>query len=124
VSEAKVPSKGPLRVVIAEDSGLLREGLARLLAEAGLDVVAKVGDGRGLISAAEQHRPDLAVVDVRMPPGYRDEGLRAAIEIRRRLPGLAVLVLSQYVEERYGAERRLPAQGPCGRRLRLRRGTP
>jgi DNA-binding NarL/FixJ family response regulator len=104
VSEAKVPSKGPLRVVIAEDSGLLREGLARLLAEAGLDVVAKVGDGPGLISAAEQHRPDLAVVDVRMPPGYRDEGLRAAIDIRRRLPDLAVLVLSQYVEERYGAE--------------------
>jgi DNA-binding NarL/FixJ family response regulator len=90
--------------VIAEDSGLLREGLARLLAEAGLDVVAKVGDGPGLISAAEQHRPDVAVVDVRMPPGYRDEGLKAAIEIRRRVPGLTVLVLSQYVEERYGAE--------------------
>jgi DNA-binding NarL/FixJ family response regulator len=90
--------------VIAEDSGLLREGLARLLADAGLDVVATVGDGAGLISAAEQHRPDIAVVDVRMPPGYRDEGLKAAIEIRRRLPDLTVLVLSQYVEERYGAE--------------------
>ena len=101
---AGIPSEAPLRVVIAEDSGLLREGLARLLADADLDVVAKVGDGPGLISAAEQHRPDLAVVDVRMPPGYRDEGLKAAIEIRRRVPGLTVLVLSQYVEERYGAE--------------------
>ncbi len=98
------PSNGRLRVVIAEDSGLLREGLARLLVDAGLDVVATVGDGAGLISATEQHRPDIAVVDVRMPPGYRDEGLKAAIEIRRRLPGLTVLVLSQYVEERYGAE--------------------
>jgi DNA-binding NarL/FixJ family response regulator len=104
VRDAKIPSKDPLRVVIAEDSGLLREGLARLLADAGLDVVAKVGDGPGLISAVEQHRPDVAVVDVRMPPGYHDEGLKAAIEIRRRIPNLPILVLSQYVEERYGAE--------------------
>jgi DNA-binding NarL/FixJ family response regulator len=104
VRYAKIPSKEPLRVVIAEDSGLLREGLARLLADADLDVVAKVGDGPSLISAAKQHRPDIAVVDVRMPPGYRDEGLKAAIEIRRRVPDLTVLVLSQYVEERYGAE--------------------
>ncbi len=102
--EAKIPSKAPFRVVIAEDSGLLREGLARLLADAGMDVVAKVGDGPGLIAAAEQHRPHVAVVDVRMPPGYRDEGLKAAIEVRHRVPDLAVLVLSQYVEERYGAE--------------------
>ena len=101
---AKIPSKESFRVVIAEDSGLLREGLARLLADADMEVVAKVGDGPGLISAVEQHRPDVAVVDVRMPPGYRDEGLKAAIEIRRRLPDLTVLVLSQYVEERYGAE--------------------
>jgi DNA-binding NarL/FixJ family response regulator len=90
--------------VIAEDSGLLREGLARLLVAAGMEVVAKVGDGPGLISAVEQHRPDVAVVDVRMPPGYRDEGLKVAIESRRRVPGLTVLVLSQYVGERYGAE--------------------
>src|SRR3712207_7965809 len=69
-----------------------------------MDVVAKVGDGPGLIAAAEQPRPHVAVVDVRMPPGYRDEGLKAAIEVRRRVPDLAVLVLSQYVEERYGAE--------------------
>jgi DNA-binding NarL/FixJ family response regulator len=94
----------PLRVVIAEDSGLLREGLARLLVDAGLEVVAKVGDGPGLIAAVERHRPDVTVVDVRMPPGYRDEGLKAAIEARRRVPNLPVLVLSQYVEERYGAE--------------------
>jgi DNA-binding NarL/FixJ family response regulator len=104
VSNTEIPPKGPLRVVIAEDSGLLREGLARLLADASLDVVAKVGDGPGLISAVEQHRPDVAVVDVRMPPGYHDEGLKAAIEIRRRIPNLPILVLSQYVEERYGAE--------------------
>jgi len=104
VSNTEIPSKGPLRVVIAEDSGLLREGLARLLADASLDVVAKVGDGPGLISAVEQHRPNVAVVDVRMPPGYHDEGLKAAIEIRRRIPNLPILVLSQYVEERYGAE--------------------
>jgi DNA-binding NarL/FixJ family response regulator len=90
--------------VIAEDSGLLREGLARLLVAAGMEVVAKVGDGPGLISAVEQHRPDVAIVDVRMPPGYRDEGLKVAIESRRRVPGLTVLVLSQYVGERYGAE--------------------
>ena len=100
----EISSKVPLRVVIAEDSGLLREGLARLLADAGLDVVAKVGDASGLIAAAEEHRPDVAVVDVRMPPGYQDEGLKAAIEIRQRVPDLTVLVLSQYVEERYGAE--------------------
>jgi len=102
--DAEIPSKAPLRVVIAEDSGLLREGLARLLADAGLEVVAKVGDGPGLMAAAEQHHPDVAVVDVRMPPGYQDEGLKAAIEVRRRVPNLTVLVLSQYVEERYGAE--------------------
>ena len=90
--------------MIAEDSGLLREGLARLLVDAGLNVVAKVGDGPGLISAVERHHPDVAVVDVRMPPSYRDEGLKAAVEARRRVPNLSVLVLSQYVEERYGAE--------------------
>jgi DNA-binding NarL/FixJ family response regulator len=90
--------------VIAEDSGLLREGLARLLVDAGLDVVDKVGDGPSLITAVERRRPDVAIVDVRMPPNYRDEGLKAAIEARRHVPHLPVLVLSQYVEERYGAE--------------------
>ncbi len=93
-----------MRVVIADDSVLLREGLVRLLTEAGFEVVAAVGDGPGLIAAIEQHRPDVSIVDVRMPPAYRDEGLVAAIEARRRVPGTPVLVLSQYVEETYAAE--------------------
>lgn len=93
-----------MRVVIAEDSVLLREGIARLLTEAGFDVVARVGDGPGLIAAIEEHHPDISIVDVRMPPSYRDEGLRSAIEARRRVPGSAILILSQYVEERYAGE--------------------
>jgi len=93
-----------MRVVIADDSVLLREGLVRLLTEAGFEVVAAVGDGPALIAAIEQHRPDGSIVDVRMPPAYRDEGLVAAIEARRRVPGTPVLVLSQYVEETYAAE--------------------
>ena len=93
-----------MRIVIADDSVLLREGLVRLLTEAGFEVVAAVGDGPGLIAAIEQHRPDVSIVDVRMPPAYRDEGLVAAIEARRRVPGTPVLVLSQYVEETYAAE--------------------
>jgi DNA-binding NarL/FixJ family response regulator len=93
-----------MRVVIAEDSVLLREGIARLLTDAGCDVVARVGDGPSLVTAVVEHRPDVSIVDVRMPPGYGDEGLRAAIEARRRVPGSAALVLSQYVEERYAAE--------------------
>ena len=94
----------PLRIVIAEDSGLLRAGIVRLLTEAGHSIVAESEDGPGLLSAVEEYRPDVAVVDVRMPPGFKDEGLKAALEARRRTPGLAVLVLSQYVEERYGRE--------------------
>lgn len=93
-----------MRVVIADDSVLLREGLVRLLTEAGFEVVAAVGDGPALIAAIEQHRPDVSIVDVRMPPAYRDEGLVAAIEARRRVPATPVLVLSQYVEETYAAE--------------------
>jgi DNA-binding NarL/FixJ family response regulator len=93
-----------MRVVIAEDSVLLREGIARLLTDAGHEVVARVGDGPGLIAAIEEHRPAIAIVDVRMPPSFQDEGLRAAIEARRRVPGSAVLVLSQYVEEQYASE--------------------
>ncbi len=93
-----------MRVVIAEDSVLLREGLHRLLTEAGHTVAAVVGDGPALVAAVEEEHPDIAIVDVRMPPDYRDEGLRAAIEARRRVPGTAVLVLSQYVEEQYAAE--------------------
>lgn len=93
-----------MRVVIAEDSGLLRAGLVRLLSDAGYEIVAEAADGPSLLRAVEEHRPDVAVVDVRMPPGFRDEGLKAALEARERAPGLAVLVLSQYVEERYGRE--------------------
>lgn len=93
-----------MRVVIAEDSVLLREGLARLLTEAGCEVVAGVGDAPGLIDAIVQERPDVAIVDVRMPPGYRDEGLRAAIEARQHVPTCAIVVLSQYVEEHYAGE--------------------
>ena len=90
--------------MIADDSVLLREGITRLLAEGGVEVVAAVGDAAALLAAVEAHEPDLAIVDVRMPPGHRDEGLRAAIEIRRRWPAVGLLVLSQFVEERYAAE--------------------
>jgi DNA-binding NarL/FixJ family response regulator len=93
-----------VRAVIADDSVLLREGISRLLAEDGIEVVAGVGEADALLSAVEMHQPDLAVIDVRMPPGHRDEGLRAAIEIRRRWPAVALLVLSQFVEERYATE--------------------
>ena len=94
----------PLRTVVADDSVLLRDGLVRLLTDSGFDVVAAVGDADGLLDAVTEHAPDLCLVDVRMPPTHTDEGLRAAIEIRRRHPDVAVLVLSQYVEERYAGE--------------------
>jgi DNA-binding NarL/FixJ family response regulator len=93
-----------MRVVIADDSVLLREGIGRLLAEGGIDVAAGVGDAEALIDTIEAAHPDLAIIDVRMPPAHRDEGLRAAIEIRRRWPDVALLVLSQFVEERYATE--------------------
>jgi len=93
-----------VRVVIAEDSVLLRAGLERLLAEAGIEVVGEVGDGEELLAAVDAHRPDLAIVDVRMPPTFTDEGLRAAVAARARHPSLAVLVLSQYVEDEYASE--------------------
>ncbi|MFE9246146.1 response regulator [Nocardiopsis sp. NPDC006938] len=93
-----------MRLVIADDSVLLREGLIRLLEEEGHEVCAAVGDGPTLLEAVAEHRPDLAVVDVRMPPTHTDEGLRAALRIRAERPGVAVLVLSQYVEQRYAAE--------------------
>ncbi len=91
------------RAVIAEDSVLLRVGLVKVLETAGFEVAAEVGDGQALLAAVTEHRPDLAVVDVRMPPGFTDEGVRAALEIRERWPDTAVLMLSQYVEERYAA---------------------
>jgi DNA-binding NarL/FixJ family response regulator len=93
-----------MRVVIAEDLVLLREGIASLLADSGHEVVAGVGDGDGLLAALEEHRPDLAIVDVRMPPTQTDEGVRAAVEARRRRPDAAILILSQYVEERYASD--------------------
>jgi DNA-binding NarL/FixJ family response regulator len=93
-----------MRVVIAEDSVLLRAGIGRLLADEDIDVVAAVGDGTELLSAVVEHQPDLAIVDVRMPPTFTDEGLRAAVTARERLPGLPILVLSQYVEESYAVE--------------------
>lgn len=91
----------PLRVVIADDAVLLREGLVRLLTEQGHEVVAVVGDGPSLVSAAAHHRPDISIVDVRMPPSHTDEGLRAAVEVRAARPGAPLLVLSQYVELSY-----------------------
>jgi DNA-binding NarL/FixJ family response regulator len=93
-----------VRVVIAEDLALLREGLVGLLTEARYEVVAAVGDAPALMEAVREHQPQLAVVDVRMPPSQRDEGLRAAIAIRRAHPDIAILILSQYVEERYATE--------------------
>jgi DNA-binding NarL/FixJ family response regulator len=93
-----------VRVVIADDSVLLREGIARLLQDAGFDVVAQVAEAGALLKAMEQQQPDIVVVDVRMPPTFTDEGLRAALVIRRQWPDVAVLVLSQYVEERYATE--------------------
>jgi DNA-binding NarL/FixJ family response regulator len=95
-----------MRVILAEDSTLLREGLLRLLAEEGHEVLAAVGDGEALLTAvaAAERPPDVVVVDVRMPPTHTDEGLRAALEIRRSHPGVGVLVLSQYVEKRYATE--------------------
>ena len=93
----------PLRVVIAEDAALFREGLVRLLSERGHRVCAAVADGQALLDAVAAHRPDVCVVEVRKPPTRTDEGLRAALELRRDHPGTGVLVLSQYVETRYAA---------------------
>ncbi len=101
-----------MRIVIAEDSVLLREGLTRLLAEYGHEVVDALGDATGLAASVEHHQPDLVIVDVRMPPTNTDEGLRAAVALRRDRPATPVLVLSQYVEEWYATE--LLAMGTVG----------
>jgi DNA-binding NarL/FixJ family response regulator len=93
-----------LRAVVADDSVLLRDGVVRLLEDAGIEVVAAVGDGETLVAVVAEHRPDLAIVDVRMPPTHTDEGVRAALTIRAAHPEIAVLVLSQYVEERYATD--------------------
>jgi DNA-binding NarL/FixJ family response regulator len=93
-----------VRVVVAEDSVLLREGLTRLLEEAAVEVAAAVGDAENLLRAVEAEQPDAVIIDVRMPPTFTDEGLRAALLVRQRWPGIGVLVLSQWVEERYATE--------------------
>lgn len=93
-----------MRILIAEDSVLLREGLVRLLTDAGHDIVHTTGDATDLLGAVNAHEPDLAIVDVRMPPTFTDEGIRAAVLIRAQNPEVGVLVLSQYVEERYASD--------------------
>jgi DNA-binding NarL/FixJ family response regulator len=93
-----------MRIVIAEDSAVMRAGLAEILADSGHEVVAAVGNADDLLAAVAAHQPDAAVVDVRMPPGYTDEGVRAAIAIRRTHPWVGVLVFSQYIETRYTAD--------------------
>jgi DNA-binding NarL/FixJ family response regulator len=94
----------PVRVVIAEDDVLLREGIARLLTEAGFDVVGRAGDAQDFLRKALAHRPDVALVDIEMPPGQGADGLRAALELRNRLPAMGVLVLSSYYEEEYALD--------------------
>jgi DNA-binding NarL/FixJ family response regulator len=109
-----------MRVVIAEDSVLLREGLVRLLADSGFEVVAQSGDAEDLVRKVSAHHPDVAVVDVRMPPSFTDEGLRAARELRERFPGMGVLVLSEYVEEVYAMELISGGAGGLGYLLKQR----
>jgi DNA-binding NarL/FixJ family response regulator len=109
-----------MRIVVAEDLVLLREGLVRLLTEHDFEVVASAGDADGLLRIANAHAPDLAIVDVRMPPSFTDEGLRAALEARARQPDLNVLVLSQYVEPVYAAELLADGRGGVGYLLKER----
>ncbi|BCB85438.1 DNA-binding response regulator [Phytohabitans suffuscus] len=112
--------QSPMRVVIADDAVLLREGLVRLLTENGHDVVAAVGDGDSLVAAVEEHRPDLSIVDVRMPPTHTDEGLRAAVTARERVPRTPILVLSQYVEVSYADDLLADRAGAVGYLLKDR----
>jgi DNA-binding NarL/FixJ family response regulator len=109
-----------MRVVIAEDAVLLRAGVTRLLADEGIETVAAVDNGDDLLGAVTEHRPDLAIVDVRMPPTFTDEGLRAALAARKEIPGLPVLVLSQYVEESYAVELLSGGAGGVGYLLKER----
>ena len=101
-----------LRIVLAEDSMLLREGLVRLFDEAGFEIVASFGDADSLLARIDDLHPDLAVLDVRMPPSFRDEGVRAAVQLRRTHPSIGILLLSQYAEEKYATE--LLAAGDSG----------
>jgi DNA-binding NarL/FixJ family response regulator len=109
-----------VRVVIAEDLALLRDGLTRLLRDNGFEVAAAVGDGDALIHAVTLERPDIAIVDIRLPPSFRDEGVRAALELRRRNPDTAILVVSQYVELTYATELLSDGQGGVGYLLKDR----
>jgi len=109
-----------MRVVIADDAVLLREGLVRLVEENGHTVVAAVGDGPSLVDAIVAHRPDVSIVDVRMPPSHTDEGLRAAVEARSRVPGSPILVLSQYVEVSYADDLLADRLGAVGYLLKDR----
>jgi DNA-binding NarL/FixJ family response regulator len=111
-----------VRVVIAEDQALLREGIVALLREKGIDVVAQAEDGAGLLRILAGHKPDLAIVDVRLPPTFTDEGIRAALEARAKYPGLGVLILSQYVEPVYTAELLDSGEGGIGYLLKERVG--
>jgi DNA-binding NarL/FixJ family response regulator len=109
-----------VQVVIAEDLALLRDGLSRLLRDNGFDVVAAVSDGDALIHAVSRERPDIAIVDIRLPPSFRDEGVRAALELRQRSPETAILVVSQYVELTYATELLSDGQGGVGYLLKDR----
>ena len=111
-----------MRVVIAEDQALLRSGLVALLRENDVDVVAQTDDGAGLLRIIGGHKPDLAIVDVRLPPSFTDEGVRAAIEARERHPGVGILILSQYVEPVYTGELLATGQGGIGYLLKERVG--
>ncbi|HEU0241875.1 MAG TPA: response regulator transcription factor [Micromonosporaceae bacterium] len=109
-----------MRVIVADDSVLLREGLVRLLAENGHDVVAQVGDGPSFVAAVVRLRPDASIVDVRMPPSHTDEGLRAAVTVRREVPGTPILMLSQYVDVSYADDLLADRSGAVGYLLKDR----
>ena len=109
-----------MRIVIADDAVLLREGAARLLEEAGFEVVAQAGDAEDLLRKVRAHKPDVAVIDIRMPPDNVDDGLRAALEIRSELPNVGLLLLSQYVEERYLSQLLADGAGGVGYLLKDR----
>ncbi|MCX7522209.1 response regulator transcription factor [Microbacterium sp. STN6] len=114
------PADRPLRIVIADDSVLLREGLVRLFDEAGFETVGAFGDAESLFAEIDELAPDLAVLDVRMPPSYRDEGVQAALALRRRMPRLGILLLSLYVEGTYAHELLAAGQGGMGYLLKDR----
>ena len=109
-----------MRVVIAEDLALLRDGLTRLLRDNGFDVVGAVGDGTALVTTVLLERPDVAIVDVRLPPTFRDEGVRAALTLRERAPETGVLIVSQYVEQAYASELLADGRGGLGYLLKDR----